>query len=947
MKKPAAVDPIVLSERAQRRAADPAASVWVAASAGTGKTKVLTDRILNLLLAGAAPGRILALTFTKASAAEMANRIAETLGKWAVAPENDLLGILEKLLDRAPDRETVACARALFARVLDAPGGMHIQTIHAFCQSLLGRFPLEAGVAPHSQVMDERDAAEMLLLAREEVLSRARDDGDGALAKALGVVTLHVHETTFAEVMAALASARGRVKRLLDRHGSVAAAVAALRKRLDLKPKDTPDSVLADAVADGAFDREGLKATAGAMASGKSTDAKAAARIAAWLAAKDAEERLGLFSDYVLAFLTGDENIRAKLLTKDVVAKHPDVLDSVMAEAERLRRVALKRRDAVTAEATEGLLTVADALLGAYEKHKASRALLDYDDLILIARRLLEAEGGASWVLFKLDGGIDHILVDEAQDTNPDQWQVIDALAAEFFAGRGRHEEIAPDPRTVFVVGDMKQSIYSFQGADPAAFRRMRERFRSLVEGSGREWRPVGLVVSFRSVPAVLDAVDRVFTGDTATGVADAGEDVQHVPKRVGEGGTVEIWPPLAPKPGDPPPPWKPPVERSDADSPEVRLAEKLSQRIAAAIGTDILESKGRPVRAGDIMVLVRRRTGFVDALVKALKDRKVAVAGVDRMVLTDQLAIVDLIALGRFLLLPEDDLTLACVLKGPLIGFDDDLLFRVAHKRKGTLWRALGDAAKVDSAFGAAYDYLASLFAMADFTPPYELYAHVLGGLGGRRAILGRLGPDADDPISVFLDLALSFERGHAPSLQAFLHWLEAGAVEIKRDLEHGRRDAVRVLTVHGAKGLQAPIVFMPDTLQMPKGGSKLLWPEGSDGGEILLWPPKRDFEGAVAEAERERTKRLQEEEYKRLLYVAMTRAEDRLYVAGWETRNKPPAGNWYERIASGLDGVLVAVGEVKRMTSPQTAEIEPSAEAIERTPASAPSIAAETVPE
>ncbi len=939
MKKPvAAVDPIVLSERAQRRAADPAASVWVTASAGTGKTKVLTDRILNLLLAGVASGRILALTFTKAAAAEMANRIAETLGKWSVAADGDLAGTLEAMLGRAPDRETMSRARALFAQVLDAPGGMHIQTIHAFCQSLLGRFPLEAGVAPHSQVMDERDAAEMLLLAREEVLSRVQGDGAGELARALGVVTLHVHETTFDDVMAALAAARGRVKRLLDRFGSVAAAVTALRKRLDLKPSDTPDSILAAAVEEGQFDRKGLKAGADAMASGKSTDAKAAVKIAAWLAAKDDAERMRQFGDYVLAFLTGDEDIRAKLLTKDVAAKHPAVLETIMAEAERLRRIALKRRDAVAAEATEGLLTVADALLSAYEKHKDARALLDYDDLILIAKRLLEAGGGASWVLFKLDGGIDHILVDEAQDTNPDQWRVIDALAAEFFAGRGRHEEIAPDARTIFVVGDMKQSIYSFQGADPAAFRRMRERFQALVENAGREWRPVGLVVSFRSVPAVLDAVDRVFTGDTASGVADEGENVKHVAKRAGEGGTVEIWPPLKPKAGDPSPPWKPPVERSDADSPEVRLAELLAQRLTGMIGTDMLQSKGRPVRAGDIMVLVRRRTGFVDALVKALKERGVAVAGVDRMVLTEQLAVIDLIALGRFLLLPEDDLTLACVLKGPLLGFDDERLFRIAHGRKGTLWRALIDAAKADAGFTVAHDYLAGLLAMADFTPPYELYAHVLGGLGGRKAILGRLGPDADDPISVFLDLALSFERGHAPSLQAFLHWLEAGAVEIKRDLEHGRRDAVRVLTVHGAKGLQAPIVFMPDTLQVPKGGPKLLWPEGPDGDEILLWPPKRDFEGTVAEAERARATRLQEEEHKRLLYVAMTRAEDRLYVAGWETRNKPPVGNWYERISAGLDGALTEGVGVKRMTSPQAVPVEPPTEAAERARAPLP---------
>ena len=926
-------------EEAQRRAANPGASVWVAASAGTGKTKVLTDRVLGLILGGAQPRRILCLTFTKAAAAEMANRLAERLGTWASASDGALDDSLAKLLGHPADDDTRARARGLFARVLDS--GLNIQTIHAFCQSLLGRFPLEAGLAPHFAVMDERDANEMLAAAKEDVLVRAR--ADETLAQALARITAHVHESTFSGLLGTLAANRGRLGRLIRRFGSAQAAADATRSLLGLEAGETAAAVIEKASGDQAFDAPALRAAAAALEEGSDADARRGATIFHWLAAPPVD-RAEQYESYAATFLANKlTKIRSTLITQMAAKSDAGAKTALEAEAERLLAASARIRAAVTAEATNGLLTLGEALLAAYGRHKNSRALLDYDDLIFKAGTFLGQEGNASWAHYKLDGGIDHILIDEAQDTNPDQWQVVGALASEFFSGLGAAET----ERTVFAVGDAKQSIFGFQGADPATFRDMRRLFAERVPAAGGTWREEDLTQSFRSTRAVLDAVDAVFARpEAADGVSS--RPITHEAHRRDDGGLVELWPPVEPTPSDPAPPWKPPVERLEADSPPQRLARLIARRIHAMVnGTEMLESKGRPIRPGDVMVLVRRRTGFVEALVRECKKLEVPVAGVDRMVLTEQMAVMDLVALGRFLLLPDDDLTLAAVLKSPLIGLGEDHLFTLAHGRSGTLWRELKGRAGDDPAFQAAHDGLSRLLDMAGDVPPFELYSRILGAGRGRQKLVGRLGPDAEDPISEFLDLALAFERTHVPSLEGFLHWLEAGAVEIKRDPDRETRDTVRVMTVHGAKGLQSPIVFLPDTLQSPRTTPQLLW---TDDG-LLLWPPTRAFHEDVAEDLRARGELARDREFRRLLYVAMTRAEDRLYVCGWKTRQSPPDGCWYNLIRDGLADLAgteefgatylkpeISEPRVLRLTCPQKTRAKPGGGEAEPEPSPLP---------
>jgi ATP-dependent helicase/nuclease subunit A len=902
--------PIRLRDRPtpeQLRAIDPSASAWVAASAGTGKTKVLTDRVLCLMLAGCPPERILCLTFTKAAAAEMANRISERLGEWTMLEDADLSQELGNLIGQAPDAELRTRARRLFAQVLDAPGGMNIQTIHAFCQSLLGRFPLEAGVAPHFQVMDDRDASEMLETAKEEILAAVRDAGDGALAQALDQITRYVREDAFTSLMASLADARGDLRRLIRDRGSVEKAGQALRRKMGLGPDETGESVIAAACEDVALDLMGLRLAATALAEGSDTDADRGFGIADWLAAAP-EDRVRRFEDYATFFLVQNLNaIRKTLITKGAAKKSPGVQEILEVEAERLL-VALRHRcAAVAATATTALLRLGQELVDAYDRHKESMALLDFDDLILTARAMLAKPEIAPWVLFKLDGGLEHVLIDEAQDTNPEQWAVVEALTDEFFHGLGAAER----KRTVFAVGDAKQSIYSFQKADPVFFRDMRDRYAHHLTDTGGELRQESLIQSFRSTRAVLQAVDAVFArSGAADGVALDGEPIEHKAARAIDGGLVEVWAPIMPKDDDEPPPWKPPVERARGDQPSSRLARVIARRIEQMVGKEMLESRGRKVRAGDIMVLVRRRTGFVEELVRELKRRNVGVAGVDRMVLVDQLAVMDLMALGRFLLQPEDDLTLATVLKGPLVGLDEDALFRLAHGRKVSLWRELRARKDEEPAFAAAETMLSGLLAEADYMPPFEFYSRVLGAGRGREKLAARLGPDALDPIAEFLDLTLTYERGHVASLEGFLHWVETGAVEIKRDLEQDQQNAVRVMTAHGSKGLQAPIVFLPDTLGTPRQGPPLLWPEERDGGErLLLWPPAKAWYETVAETERARVDLKRDQEHRRLLYVAMTRAEDRLYVCGWHPKTKAPDGCWYNLIRDGVAPIATEI--------------------------------------
>ncbi len=895
---------------AQARASEPGRSVWVAASAGTGKTKVLTDRVLRLMLPdadgrpGTPPGRILCITFTRAAAAEMAYRLVRRLSGWAITDDAKLVENLAALTGARPTNAQQQAARRLLAQVLETPGGLNIQTIHAFCQSVLRRFPLEAGLSPHFEAADEQTAADLLRDVRDRVFSAANAD----VAAALAVLSGEVHEDRLAELLAEIVAQRGKLARAIRDQGGFAALTDAVHHRLNVSTEDTDAALLAAACEDVAFDGPDLKVAVDALSTGAATDRERADAIARWLAAP--AERPAQFGDYESAFLTADGRPKSRLITKKPAERFPDALPALLDEADRLVRLADRRKALRNACATSALLTLGHALTEAYADAKARRGLLDYDDQVDLTANLLERPGIAPWVLFKLDGGIDHLLIDEAQDTNPDQWRVVAALAEEFFAGSGDEGR----RRTLFVVGDEKQSIFSFQRADPREFAHMRAEFDRQLPTSQGGLSTVALQTSFRSGPAILQAVDAVFAHDRARhGVtADASQPIRHLAHRASAPGLVEVWPLFGPSKTDEDEPWTPPVtQRRDRD-PGARLASQIAETVRSWIDDRIwLPSVGRGVEAGDILILLRTRNRFFNQLVRALKDQGVAVAGLDRMVLRHQLAVKDLLAVLQVLLLPEDDLTLAAALKSPLIGFDEPALFRLAHGRITNLWRAL--TAGDDPRDRAASAWLGDLLALADYVPPFELLTRILthpcpaDPVSGRRALLGRLGAEAEDPIDELLTLACGVEARGPPSLQRFVHMADTGDVTVKREFDQTGPRRLRIMTVHGAKGLQAPIVIMPDTVSRPRRATDIVWPD--EEIDVPLWSPRREREDAVTEAMRARADAKQQEEYRRLLYVALTRAEDRLVIAGHHGPKLPGEDCWYRLCRDALEPVAQAV--------------------------------------
>ncbi len=888
----------------QIAAAQPEASVWVSANAGTGKTGVLVDRISRLLLTGVEPERILCLTFTKAAAAEMANRLAELLGRWAAMPDDILTRELHALGENPVDEALLIRARSLFAMTLEAPEGLRIRTIHAFCESLLGRFPLEAEITPDFRVMDDRDQRELQLQARDQVLADPAARGTD-LTGALSAVAALVNEEQFAGLMKELDGTRTRFRDALARHGGPKGLGDAVYASLGIDPATTADDVLRAACELDEDTRADLERLCAAWDEGAATNKEAAATVRNWLALEP-EKREPLWRPVLVkAFLTDKEEIRKpdRLVAKAAREFDDGAQDIALDYASRLKSILDLLKAINVAAATRALIGVGAALIDAYENIKERHARLDYDDLIQHASRLLNSAAGVSWVHYKLDGGIEHVLVDEAQDTSPDQWQVIEEIASDFFTGQSRYEETAERPRTVFAVGDEKQSIYSFQGADPVMFGTMRNRFGEQVTTIGHVWKPVDMAESFRSGPAILDIVDKVFENeDAARGLSFAGEKVHHYSARQGQAGSVTLWPKEEPGEDDgDDDPWDVPLDHIGADSPLARVAVRIADTVDQWIKSgEILPAQGRTVRPGDVLILVQRRRRMAELLVAALKERGIPVSGRDRMILPDQLVIQDLIALGRLSLLPGDDLNTATVLKGPLVGLTEEQLFEVAYNRDGTVLDALRAKQGDDPAFAAAWQQISEWRARADFTPPFEFFSGVLHADQGRKKLLARLGPDAADPIDDFLAAALDFESDHVPSMEGFLHWIEVGNAEVKRDLEQGRNE-VRVMTVHGAKGLQAEIVFLADACSVPapQTDDRIRW---LDDGALPVWPAFADDETEDLKSIKARRRAAALEEYRRLLYVALTRAKDRLYVTGFTNKRPSKETSWYDMVEGAI---------------------------------------------
>ena len=882
MTSPRTIPPDV--RRVQVEAADPDVSAFVSANAGSGKTYVLAQRVINLLLRGVDPAKILCITFTKTAAANMANEVFKRLAGWTALGDAALDQEIALSTGHKPSAEQRARARRLFASALETPGGLKVQTIHAFCTRLLHQFPFEANVAARFTVLDEASTTQLLDKLTLDVLLEASAKPDGALGQALATAIVVAADQTFKDVIGDAIRERDAIDAWTQRAGSVDKAMAELSKAFGVAPNDTLESVEQEFLSQSLIPAADWPAlieilSGGSKADNNHIDALAAAQAAA------GRDRI---THYLRVFCTAKREPRARILTDKLAKAHPDWADRLLAEQDRVCKLLARERALAARERTRALVTIATEVIARYAREKERRALLDYDDLIDKTLELF-ARSSAAWVLYKLDLGIDHVLIDEAQDTSPKQWSIVRTIVSEFTPGGAR----ANTPRTVFAVGDEKQSIFSFQGAAPRAFDEMRREFAGQFDTPELGWRYLRFHHSFRSGEAVLGGVDRVFAAQEvfASVTTDAAGVPPHISLPDAAPGLVELWPLIAPAERREIEGWDAPFDTESEISPRVVLARRIAAHVKLWMA--------RGQKAGDVLVLVRQRGPLFEAIIRALKNAEIPVAGADRLVLTEHIAVMDLMALADSVLLPDDDLALASVLKSPLFALSEEQLFELAWERGTLSLRASLRSKAHEPAFAETESALDELSDAARKLSPFGFFAHVLGPLRGRAKFLARLGPEANDALDEFLNLALDYETRRTPSLQGFLAWLRAAKSEVKRDMEMVR-DEVRVMTVHGAKGLEANTVILADTTTPPGGprDPRLL---ALANGELVWATARSEDIGAMADA-RNKAQQEARDEYRRLLYVAMTRAKERLLICGTQGQNKIPDGCWYQLVEDAL---------------------------------------------
>ncbi|MCO4828823.1 double-strand break repair helicase AddA [Lentibacter algarum] len=865
---------------AQIDAARPDASTWLSANAGSGKTRVLTDRVARLLLEDVDPQNILCLTYTKAAASEMQNRLLKRLGTWAMKSNTELEQELAELgAAVGADPSYYKNARRLFAKAIETPGGLRIQTIHSFCASLLRRFPLEAGVTPQFTELDDRSSAQL----REQVADDLATSSEGKLL--LDMIS-HLGGNEFEKFTASIVSNKAKFAQELTR--------ADVCKTFNIPADLTQDKLLSEVFLGGEVELI-AQILPFLAASEKVSDNRAHDKLATVKGPS-----LGALLTFESAFLTssGKNPFSAKLTsyaTNDTRELYSHLAPQIEAlilrvEAARPRRVAL-----AAAQSTLALHAFARAFLARYDATKQSRGWLDFDDLILKTKALLTNPQVAEWVLYRLDGGIDHILVDEAQDTSPEQWAVIEELAREITSGQGAQAE---KPRTIFVVGDKKQSIYSFQGADAAEFGRMQNLFQDKLSLHEKPLHNRNLAYSFRSASAILNTVDAVFEEQDGAGFE---ADARHIAFHETMPGRVDIWPIVEKNDKAEDPLWFDPLDILTPDDPVSVLAAKIASSIKQMIDSKALIPtkhtdgtwQARPIHEGDVLILLQRRSDLFHEIIRACKLVGLEVAGADRLRIGEQIAVKDITALLKFLATQEDDLSLAAVLRSPLFGWSEQELFTLAANRKGYLWEALRSETVTHS---ATLEILNDLRRVTDFLRPYDLIERILTRHKGRQNILARLGYEAEDALDAFLTQALNYERASVPSLTGFLSWLESDDPEIKRQTEAaGKR--IRVMTVHGSKGLEAPIVIMPDTADRKNEfRGQIVGVEGT-----ALYKQSKDDSPAVLQDAVDQQIAAQQAERERLLYVSMTRAEKWLIIAA-AGEAKSGGNSWYESVSNAV---------------------------------------------
>ena len=844
----------------QDSAANPTQNVWVQANAGTGKTSVLTDRLLRILFRtrDITKSGILCLTYTNAGAGEMRNRILRNLKTWALASDDNLCELLDGIaINKNITDDDIAHAREIFFTYIDNPDMLKVKTIHGFCEEILHRFPIEANISPAWKLVSGADQGALLWDAFNNMItSSLNSDVDAAFSH----IVNRVSEYSIDNLLGILA---GHYKDFFGINNFVKYRKYFIENTRDfLGIKNAPNTNVDPCILQNIIN----------WASENIDDKKPKKYLQdiIELTPKYMKSEID-FEEYKNVFLTKDGSKKNTLMNKDAI---------LSAEQDRVYAINLYNENKRVFDDTIALFDLSAAFAHSYIDIKRAHNILDFEDLILYTRKLFSNRETMGWVLSQMDVSLSHILLDEAQDTSPQQWDIIRMLTGDFFDDGDTNDL----PRSLFVVGDIKQSIYGFQGADPTAFIRSRADIASQIENNYRVIRDIPLSQNFRSLSSILYAVDTFFQDDIVKNISGFINQT-HICMRRESPGAVELHKLVA-------------RGNDGSDMPEYikKIAEKIKSIIDSGKYT-----------AQDIMVLVQNRHPFAMPLVAELKKMSIPVAGSDRIILPNFPAIRDLLNLTRFCLDNRDDYSLCCVLKSPLYRFSENQIYDICKLKNDAKSRAMcsGKESEIPSVFDVLESYspevradLLKIVKSSANMAPYSFFSFILRNNDTRQKMIAALGTQIIDPLEEFMTICLAYERTQSGTLHEFLKWFITGGAEVKRDMN--ATSGVRVVTVHGSKGLEAPVVFLIDTANTPNAENILTIPQKTKSDFPLPWiwrAPESTKIGPVQMAIDARQSQ-QIAEYYRLLYVAMTRARDELYIYGFISNKNPNATSWHTNL-------------------------------------------------
>jgi len=899
-------------QRKQSIASDPQYSIWTSASAGSGKTTVLVKRLLRMFLCGIEPSKILCITFTNTAAAEMRNRINSKLSEWATFDDDKLESEIFKLeggnVDGMPKKLKIA--RSLFAKILDYSNDFKILTIHSFCQQVIKRFPLEANIIPNFKIADEILSTELLLQAKDEILKT----DDKKISEAIKYVFTYKNEEDFLELLKQTIRQKDNLLYLKSKFFTVDGVIDEIRRVFNIKRGENIDEItkkFIDNIDLSLFTYDIIDTI---KTIGKKTDLDFINSI------MSVKKNV---NDYINVFLTKDKTIRKKIITKSVSDKFPEIYAFTIAEASRVFEFKEKLSNIHNFEFTAAFLRITYHIFDIYAGLKRKGGYLDYSDLIFETSRLLNDSkyrnlGNenmySNWINYKLDEGLDHLLIDEAQDTSPIQWDIVKSITEEFFAGYGQKDD---ENRTIFVVGDEKQSIFSFQGAEPLNFNIMLKYYMEKVKNAGKKFEKIYLETSFRSLKSILSITDAVFSEPSRLKAITKIESIiKHNVVRSDGIGKVEVWPLVEAKN----------VEKEDEKNNRImdwkinylenieltnkqKLAEIIANRIDSWFkkGKLIYSRKDaclRQVKYSDIMILVKSRDkDFINYLIRQFNKHNIRTTGNDKFNLIDNIIAQDIISLFRFILFNEDDLSLANIVKSPFLSLNENDLYELCDFKNNnscSLWKAL----KTIKRFSEKKLILEELLDKSKSMGIYEFMFYLFETKGFRLKFKERFPYITDEVVNEFFTIANNYETNHNNStLLNFVYFLEDSGLEIKRDMEQSS-DEIRIMTIHSSKGMESPIVILPDTNHATNTIYKIdkvlnLKDDSSDYTIPLLQKENSFFLDEV----KDRMKFETEEEYLRLLYVAMTRAENELYICDYIKNNGSKENCWYEIIKQAVE--------------------------------------------